>query len=227
MRELPADLIERERERARRLRPNSGAEPKSGDLWSVASVVTAPSGEVLEHSQTPLIVCVLEVADQVCDVAPIGFDPVFAGTGDVVYSDVQLLGQPFVIEIWLHMAVLRTALAGRVVELPSSFMKLVRREIAGASIDGPNISPEDPRFAFRQAEHMRFLFATAGSADEFEERGLSETDPAALAVKRHAAKWLIAAATDGAEIPFAYEGSSGRFERRVPPRELSETPGAR
>jgi len=210
MRRLPTDLLNRERERARRSNVDAGATPQDGDIWTVSSSVTSTSEphRIIEHSRAPVAVCVLRMAGALVEVAPISFDVDLLGAFDVAIDDDSLLGQSFMVESWLRMPVTRKTLFGRVGALSSdAYQRVMEQAALALRKDAPELSETDPRRAYRQDERMRVIFAMAGTGEELTIGGSDMADADALRTKRDAARWVMKPAPrENGRIRYAYEG---------------------
>jgi hypothetical protein len=211
MRSLPEELLAKERERARAIPVDVGAEPDVDDLWSIKPAISSAQdpSRLIEHSKVPLIVAVLRDAGNILDVAPVSFETDLAGAFDVTVEDAGLLGQPFMVETWLRMPVTRAALHAPIAKLPVGIAHavagLARRALTQ---DAPELSDDDPRRAYRQDERMRVAFAMAGTGEELVlDQPAATPDGDALAIKRRATRWVQAPVRrENGKIPHAYEG---------------------
>jgi hypothetical protein len=186
---LSDELLRNAREHARSVQANAFVQPEPGQLWTVAEIIRDQKGNVREQSWTPIEVALLKVRDAVLEVVPISYELQFAGPDDVIVDDEPLFGQAFMLESWLRLPMLRSALGRGVGRLSPSVRQRLEAMVAVPPTE--RFEDADPRSAYRSDERLRVYFAAAGTLD-----GLTlpfdEAFARALRMKQAAPTWRLA-----------------------------------
>jgi hypothetical protein len=155
----------------------------------VADTVRDREGNIREQSWTPIEVALLKVHDSLLEVVPISYELHFAGPDDVVVEDEPLFGQAFMLESWLRLPMLASAVGRGVGRL--SPRTRARLDTAVAAPPTELFEEADPRAAYRSDERLRVYFAAAGTLE-----GLTlpfdDAFARALRMKDSAPTWRLA-----------------------------------